>query len=154
MYLRLVAVLMLAALAISSAACTAASAPEPPTGTPEATSSTGEPALTDVVADILSGRVSAGETVSVVGYCRGWDVLDEVDTPPVTKSDWVLRDRGAAIYVLRNDVEVTWTDNQPPQDLLSTPQITEHLVEVIGVVRESEWNRQRYIEPQVVTFIR
>ncbi|MDO9556060.1 MAG: hypothetical protein Q7J82_00545 [Coriobacteriia bacterium] len=154
MYQRVVAVFMLAALAISSAACAGNPAPETPAAAPETTSSADVPALTDVVAGILSGRAPTGETVSVVGYCRGWDVLDEVGPPPVTKSDWVLRDRSGAIYVMRNNVELTWTGDRPPQDLLETPQVTEHVIEVTGVVRESEGNGQRYIEPLAVTFIR
>jgi len=42
----------------------------------------------------------AGIGIRVVGYYEGWDLFGSVGTgPAVTKSDWVIRDDGGAIYV-------------------------------------------------------
>ncbi len=42
----------------------------------------------------------AGQTVEIVGYFRGWDLLGEAGGgPPVTRSDWVVKDASGAIYV-------------------------------------------------------
>jgi hypothetical protein len=41
-----------------------------------------------------------GQEVTVVGYYRGWDLLDEANAPsPVTRGDWVIADATGAIYV-------------------------------------------------------
>ena len=42
----------------------------------------------------------AGLTVRVVGYYEGWDMFGSVGSgPALTRSDWVIRDAGGAIYV-------------------------------------------------------
>jgi len=57
--------------------------------------------LTDIIASIIATPYSfEGEQMTVVGYYRGWDILDEAKTgPPVTRSDWVIKDASGAIYV-------------------------------------------------------
>jgi len=57
--------------------------------------------LTDIIASILATPSSfEGQQVTVIGYYRGWDILGEAKTgPPVTRSDWVIRDASGAIYV-------------------------------------------------------
>lgn len=41
-----------------------------------------------------------GKTVEIVGYFHGWDLLGEAGIPPpVTRSDWVIKDNSGAIYV-------------------------------------------------------
>ena len=57
--------------------------------------------LTHIVASIVANPHSyEGQRVTVVGYYRGWDLLREAGTgPPVTRSDWVIKDTSGAIYV-------------------------------------------------------
>ena len=57
--------------------------------------------LTDVVASVLTTPYSfEGRQVTIVGYYRGWDLLGETKTgPPVTRSDWVIKDDTGAIYI-------------------------------------------------------
>jgi len=57
--------------------------------------------LSNIVGGIIDhpGQL-AGQTVEIIGYYRGWDLLKEVQgTPPVTRSDWVIADSSGAIYV-------------------------------------------------------
>jgi len=70
------------------------------TGAP-APSGTLHKQLTDIIASILATPSSfEGQQVTVIGYYRGWDILGEAETgPPVTRSDWVIRDVSGAIYV-------------------------------------------------------
>jgi hypothetical protein len=57
--------------------------------------------LTHIVASIIANPYSyEGQRVTVVGYYRGWDLLGEAGTgPPVTRSDWVIKDASGAIYI-------------------------------------------------------
>ncbi len=59
------------------------------------------PQLTRVVGSILERPIDfPGKGVTIVGYYRGWDLLQEADAPPpVTRSDWVIKDLSGAIYV-------------------------------------------------------
>ncbi len=149
---RAVVVAVAVLVATSSVACTAAKAP---TQIHETTSSTGDgPTLTGVVGDIVGGRVGEGENVTVVGYCRGWDLLGEVDgPPPVTRSDWVIRDDGGAVYVQANGVQVTGKLPDDAGRLPSQPTTTTYVLEVTGMVRTSSEGRP-YIEPSAIAFVR
>lgn len=74
-----------------------------PTSTPSDTPTTptlNNPILTNLIGDLLKSPDRVDEQVEIVGYFRGWDLLDEVnESPPVTRSDWVIADNSGAIYV-------------------------------------------------------
>lgn len=57
--------------------------------------------LTNLIGDILADPGKYQEqSVEIVGYYRGWDILHETQqAPPVSRSDWVVADAGGAIYV-------------------------------------------------------
>jgi len=57
--------------------------------------------LTGIIASIADSPISFdGQTVTITGYYRGWDLLHEANTaPPVTRSDWVIKDGSGALYV-------------------------------------------------------
>lgn len=57
--------------------------------------------LTSIIGSILVRPMDfSGKEVTIVGYYRGWDLLQEANTPPpVTRSDWVIKDLSGAIYV-------------------------------------------------------
>jgi hypothetical protein len=59
------------------------------------------PQLTSVVGYILARPTDfSGKEVTIVGYYRGWDLLQEAAAPPpVTRSDWVIKDLSGAMYV-------------------------------------------------------
>jgi hypothetical protein len=59
------------------------------------------PKLTSILGSILSNPEDfAGKVVEIVGYYRGWFLLDETNSaPPMTRSDWVIADLSGAIYV-------------------------------------------------------
>ena len=59
------------------------------------------PELSSIVSSILDNPDDyAGHSVTIAGYYRGWDLLQEADTvSPVTRSDWVIKDLTGAIYV-------------------------------------------------------
>ncbi len=59
------------------------------------------PQLTSVVGSILARPGDfLGKEVTIIGYYRGWDLLHEANThPPVTRSDWVIKDLSGAIYI-------------------------------------------------------
>src|SRR4030042_7008638 len=52
------------------------------------------PELTAKLRAVLAEPLSfEGQDIAVVGYYRGWDLLQEANTsPPVTRSDWVVKD--------------------------------------------------------------
>jgi iron complex transport system substrate-binding protein len=74
-----------------------------PTNSPPVTSFTTFPqnTLTSVVLSIITNPESyKGQRVTIIGYYRGWDLLHETGVgPPVTLSDWVIKDASGAIYV-------------------------------------------------------
>jgi hypothetical protein len=59
------------------------------------------PELTMVVGPVLTAPADYAEKdITITGYYRGWDLLHEADTaPPVTRSDWVIKDSSGAIYI-------------------------------------------------------
>ena len=94
--------------------------------------------LGSVIADPFSFE---GQDITVVGYYRGWDLLHEANTlPPVTRSDWVIKDSTGAIYVSAD------SEAKVPEGLHhSSPQDTGVILEVKGVICVTEGG-QPYIE--------
>jgi len=104
------------------------------------------PELTETLGSVLAEPLSfEGRDITVVGYYRGWDLLQEANTsPPVTRSDWVLKDSAGAIYVSAN------SEAKVPEGLdPSSPQGTGVILEVKGVVRVIEGG-QPYIEARSI----
>jgi hypothetical protein len=58
--------------------------------------------MTNIVGKILKNPAQyMGKQVEVIGYYRGWDLLGEAQTgPPITRSDWVIKDNSGAIYIV------------------------------------------------------
>ncbi len=59
------------------------------------------PKLTKGLASGIAEAFSfEGQDITVACYYRGWDLLYEANTlPPVTRSDWVIKDSTGAMYV-------------------------------------------------------
>jgi len=104
------------------------------------------PELTDIIGSIISEPFSfEGQNITIVGYYRGWDLLHEVNTPPpVTHSDWVVKDSTGAIYISANS-EAKVPEGLSP-DLL---QDTDIVLKVNGIVRVNE-EEQVYIEAKSI----
>jgi hypothetical protein len=100
------------------------------------------PRLSERLGAVLAEPLSfEAQDITVVGYYRGWDLLQEANTsPPITRSDWVIKDSTGAIYVSAN------SEAKVPEGLdPSSPQDTDVILEVKGVVRVTEGG-QPYIE--------
>jgi len=98
--------------------------------------------LTDIAGSVIAvPYFFERQNITVVGYYRGWDLLHEADTsPPVTRSDWVIKDSTGAIYVRAN------SEAKVPEGL--RPDLLEYtgiILEVKGFVRVTEGG-QPYIE--------
>jgi hypothetical protein len=106
--------------------------------------------LTQIATDILADpKGFEGRSVTLVGYYRGWDLLGEVGSgPPVTRSDWVIRDGGGAIYV-RAGLAVEGDIPLNP----GSREDTEKVLRVTGIVRVTGEGRP-YIEPQRIELIK
>jgi len=104
------------------------------------------PELTQIIGSIMvEPSAFEGENVTVIGYYRGWDLLQEADMgPPVTRSDWVIKDSTGAIYVSANS-EAKVPDGLSPDSLEDTAAI----LKVMGIVRVAE-DRQAYIEAKTI----
>jgi len=90
-----------------------------------------------------------GRGVTITGYYRGWDLLHEANiTPPVTRSDWVIKDMTGALYVNAN------SEAKVPEGLnpASLPD-TDILLMVTGTVRVTPGG-QPYIEATGIERIR
>jgi hypothetical protein len=100
------------------------------------------PQLTEKVGPIIDApRSFEGQGITVVGYYRGWDLLHEANTsPPVTRSDWVIKDATGAIYISA-DSAAKLPAGLDPASLEDTGVI----LEVEGVVRITNGG-QPYIE--------
>jgi len=100
------------------------------------------PESTEIIASVIAEPFAfEGQHITVVGYYRGWDLLQEANTaPPVTRSDWVIKDLTGAIYVSANS-EAKVPDGLRPDSLQNTGII----LEVKGVVRVTKEGRP-YIE--------
>jgi hypothetical protein len=145
-------------LAVLSAGCATAMETVPPTPlTTTATESTGaNPALTSTVGNILADYGWEGREVTITGYYRGWDLLGETgQAPPVTRSDWVIKDNSGAIYVRSNQVQMEGTDRLGSGESLDPglKSATSHVVQVSGVVRYTP-KGQCYIEPTRLELIK
>jgi hypothetical protein len=115
-----------------------------PAPIPTDTASRAELDLTSVVGSILSNPADhAGQEVTIVGYYRGWDLLEEAGTgPPVTRSDWVITDSSGAIYV-----EARGGFDQALGLTPSSHDDTREVLRLVGVVRVND-KGQPYIEPE------
>jgi len=82
-----------------------------------------------------------GRYITIIGYYRGWDLLQETNTaPPVTRSDWVVKDSTGAIYISAN------SEAEVPEGLHpSSLQDTSIILEVKGIVRVTKLG-QPYLE--------
>jgi len=62
------------------------------------------PRLTETLGVVLAEPLSfEGQGITIVGYYHGWDLLHEANmSPPVSRSDWVVRDSTGEIYVSAN----------------------------------------------------
>lgn len=100
------------------------------------------PELTKVLRSVLADpRAFEGQEITVMGYYRGWDLLQEANvSPPVTRSDWVLKDDSGAIYVSAKS-EAGVPEGLHPTSL----EDTEVVLEVKGIVRLTDAG-QPYIE--------
>ena len=126
---------------IALSACTAGPAVSPtpsvaPTPAPAPTPALWQEAIPigEILADPEAYR---GKRVVVVGYYRGWDLLDEADAPPpVTRSDVVVADATGGIYFVSGP-NARWSGAEvklPPHSL----EATEQLLRLEGVVKISE----------------
>jgi hypothetical protein len=105
--------------------------------------------LTQIIGSIVAEPFAfEGENITVTGYYRGWDLLHEADmSPPVTRSDWVIKDSTGAIYVSANS-EAKVPDGLSPDSLQDTGTI----LKVTGIVQVTEGG-QAYIEAEHVESI-
>jgi hypothetical protein len=145
-------------LAALSAGCLAAVETDPPApGMTTSAESTGaNPDLTNLVGGILADYGWEGREVTLTGYYRGWDLLGEAgQSPPVTRSDWVIKDNGGAIYVRSSQVEIEGKDRLGSGESLDPglKSSTSHVIRVTGVVRYTP-KGQCYIEPTRLELIK
>jgi hypothetical protein len=90
------------------------------------------PELTSVAGSIVAEPANyAGQSITIIGYYRGWDLLHEANmTPPVTRSDWVIKDSTGAIYVSAG------SDSKVPEGLNpGSIDDTDAVLDVTGIVR-------------------
>ena len=105
--------------------------------------------LTNIVKDIVADpKAMEGRPVTLVGYYRGWDLMGDVGAgPPVTRSDWVIRDGSGAIYVQAGLAIEGGVQLRPD----SRADMT-HVLRVTGVVRVTGKGRP-FIEPQRIELV-
>lgn len=104
--------------------------------------------FSNLIQDILQKpQLYAGKRVTLTGFYRGWDLLDETKAfSPVTRSDWVIRDQCGAIYVLaRNGLSLELNAGEKSN--------TDKIVRVVGIVRVTD-SGQAYIEPVKVELVK
>ena len=112
--------------------------------------------LTDIIASLLEDTGSEGREVTIVGYYRGWDLLGETDqSPPVTRSDWVIKDQSGALYVQMNNVEIEGLDQLAGSETLKPGDqgSIHHILRVTGIVRLTP-EGQCYIEPERIELVK
>jgi len=102
------------------------------------------PELSTIIGKIITDPLLyAGKEILVTGYYRGWDLLHEAGTgPPVTRSDWVIKDSSGAVYVSAQS-QAKFPEGLEPYYQESTKAI----LTVKGIVRIND-NGQVYIEAQ------
>lgn len=100
------------------------------------------PQMSNILGNVLAEPQSFnGKNITVIGYYRGWDLLHEANvSPPVTHSDWVIKDSTGAVYVSANS-EAGIPDGLGPTNL----EDTDVILAVKGVVHITEAG-QPYIE--------
>ena len=104
------------------------------------------PELTKIIGAIIAEPFAfEGQDITIVGYYRGWDLLHEANTPPpVTRSDWVIKDSTGAIYISAHS-EAKVPEGLSPDSL----QDTGIILKVKGVVRVTK-EGQAYIEAKSI----
>jgi len=104
------------------------------------------PEPTKVIGSIIAEPFAfEGQDITIVGYYRGWDLLQEANiSPPVTRSDWVIKDSTGAIYVSAGS-EATVPEGLSPDSLPDTSII----LDVRGIVHVTE-EGQAYIEAKSI----
>ncbi len=102
--------------------------------------------MTGVIGSVLAAPSTFdGQEVTVVGYYRGWDLLHEANlAPPVTRSDWVIRDSTGAIYVSANSAA-----KLPEMLRPDSPQHMGTILQVKGVIHVTGAG-QPYIEAESI----
>jgi hypothetical protein len=90
------------------------------------------PEQTKIIGSIIAEPLAfEGKDITIVGCYRGWDLLQEANTgPPVTRSDWVIKDLTGAIYVSASS-EAKVPEGLRPDSM----QDTAIILEVRGIVR-------------------
>lgn len=106
--------------------------------------------LTDIIGRILaSPQDYLDQEVEIIGYYRGWDLLDEAGTPPpVTWSDWVIKDSSGAIYIEAGVPNPATRGLEP-----WATEDTSKIVSIRGVVKISSEGIP-YIQPLMETCIK
>jgi hypothetical protein len=97
---------------------------------------------TQVVGSVIAQPFTfEGKNITVIGYYRGWDLLHEAAAPPpITRSDWVIKDLTGTIYFSAS------SEAKVPQGLSpDSLQDTIAVLNVMGIVRVTE-DGQAYIE--------
>jgi hypothetical protein len=104
------------------------------------------PELTKIIGSIIAEPLAfEGQEMTIVGYYRGWDLFHEANmAPPVTRSDWVIKDATGALYISA-DSEAKVPEELHPDSL----QDTGITLKVKGVVRVTE-EGQAYIEAKTI----
>jgi hypothetical protein len=104
------------------------------------------PELTGIISAIIAEPFTfEGENITIVGYYRGWDLLHEANTPPpVTRSDWVIKDSTGAIYISAHS-EANVPEGLSPDSL----QDTDIVLKVNGIMSVNE-EEQAYIEAKSI----
>jgi hypothetical protein len=111
--------------------------------------------LTDLIKSILTQGGWDGKDVTLVGYYRGWDLLRETNqAPPVTRSDWVIKDQGGAIYVQSKSTAIKGQEKLGGKELQpADKESVNHMVRLIGTVRMTQ-QKQAYIEPKSLEILK
>jgi hypothetical protein len=139
---------LLISIGLLAAALPACQGTTPPNPTLAPTTTT--PPFTQIVKEILADPGDfEGTSVTLVGYYRGWDLLGEAGSgPPVTRSDWVLRDDSGAIYV-QAGLAVEGDISLNPGSKADTDKV----LRVTGFVRLTDTG-QAYIEPELIELVK
>jgi hypothetical protein len=100
------------------------------------------PQLTDIVGTIIATpNMFKDQEINIIGFYRGWDLLHEVNiSPPITRSDWVIKDTNGAIYVNANSI-AKLPDGLNPGSL----EDTNAMLKVTGIVHVTN-EGQPYID--------
>jgi hypothetical protein len=104
------------------------------------------PEPTKIIGSIIAEPfVFEGQDITIIGYYQGWDLLHEANTsPPVTRSDWVIKDSTGAIYISAHS-EAKVPERLRPDSL----QDTGIILQVKGIVRVTK-EGQPYIEAESI----